>query len=105
MKPTNNIHIAIALQVLKGVIDPEIGINIVDLGMVYDIEMDDANQAFIVSLTLTSEYCPMGESIMENVKNTLENAFSGYIVTVNLLSEPKWDASMISDEGQELLNL
>jgi metal-sulfur cluster biosynthetic enzyme len=105
MKPTNNIQIVLALQSLKDVIDLEIGINIVDLGMVYDIEVYDVNRTVTVSLTLTSDFCPMAESIMGNVKNVLENIFSGYIVTVILLKEPKWDVSMITEEGKEFLNL
>lgn len=105
MKPTDNIQIALALDELKQVMDPEIGINIVDLGMVRNIIIYDQSNTIAVDLILTSEFCPMADSIMENTKNTLEQFFTGYIATVNLLSEPKWNADLISDEGKRLLNL
>lgn len=105
MKPTDNIQIALALDELKQVLDPEIGINIVDLGMVQNVDMYEQSKSIQVALILTSEFCPMADSIMENTKNTLEHYFSGYIATVTLLSEPKWNADMISDEGKRLLNL
>jgi metal-sulfur cluster biosynthetic enzyme len=105
MKPTDNIQIALASDELKQVLDPEIGINIVDLGMVRNIDVFDQSKTINVALILTSEFCPMADSIMENTKNTLESFFSGYIATVHLLSEPKWNADLISDEGKRLLNL
>ncbi len=94
----------IALEQLHNVIDPEIGLNVVDLGLIYQIDFDDKERKIYCTMTLTTQFCPMGESISDGTKSCLENAFGGYSVTVNLTFDPPWSAEKISPEGQKFLN-
>lgn len=100
----NNIKCTIGLAVLQDVMDPEIGLNVVDLGLIYQIDFDEENKKIFVSMTLTTQFCPMGDSITGAVTRALENAFEGYEVTTQLCFDPPWSHDMISEEGQEFLN-
>lgn len=100
----NNIKCTIALAVLQDVMDPEIGLNVVDLGLIYQVDFDDQIKKIFVSMTLTTQFCPMGDSITGAVSRALENAFCGYEVTTALCFEPPWSNEMISEQGQEFLN-
>lgn len=93
-----------ALNQLYKVIDPEIGLNIVDLGLVYDVKVIEEEKVIIVSMTLTSPYCPMGEAITDTAKESIEDAFEGYIADIQLTFEPEWSPEMISTAGQNYLN-
>ena len=97
-------------EYLKAVIDPEIFQNIVDLGLVYGVEVDDDDRV-TVNMTLTTPYCPLGPQIIDNVEQTLLARGAG-AVTVNIVWEPMWtpDAmtvdlkrqlGILDDEGQE----
>lgn len=99
----NNIKSTIALSALETVFDPEIGLNVVDLGLIYQIDFDEEAKKINCTMTLTTEFCPMGESITENVKNTLRQSFADYSVEVNLTFEPPWSYDMISEEGRSFL--
>ncbi|WP_445955735.1 metal-sulfur cluster assembly factor [Yeosuana sp.] len=102
---TNNIDKnKIALVGLYEVIDPEIGLNIVDLGLVYQIDFNEENKDIIVTMTLTTQFCPMGESIVDATTQAMQQSFPDYKINVNLIFEPPWDASLISEEGKEFLN-
>lgn len=89
------------LSLLKGVNDPELGINIVDLGLVYTIEAKEA--VIEIQMTLTTKGCPMGGAIMENVNQTLEDQFPNKQMSVRLVWEPPWSPEMISEEGMAML--
>lgn len=92
-----------ALSGLYNVDDPEIGLNVVDLGLIYQIDFDDDAKRIDAEMTLTTQFCPMGESITGNVTQSLTNNFPEWEVHVNLTFEPPWDYSKISPEGQEFL--
>ncbi len=100
----NNIKCTIALAALESVMDPEIGLNVVDLGLIYQIDFDEPNSTIYVSMTLTTQFCPMGESITGAVKRVLDNTFSIAEVALNLTFDPPWNHAMISEEGQNFLN-
>jgi len=100
----NNIKCTIALAALQNVVDPEIGLNIVDLGLIYQIDFDEANSKIYVAMTLTTQFCPMGESITGAVKRILENTFTGMEVQLELTFDPLWSQEMISEEGRQFLN-
>lgn len=101
----NNIKCTVALAALEMVIDPEIGLNIVDLGLVYQLDFDEAEKKIYLTMTLTTQFCPMGESITAAAKRALEKAFEGETVTLNLTFDPPWSYERISEEGQKFLNL
>ncbi len=93
-----------ALTALKQVIDPEIGLNIIDLGLIYQVDFDEALSTLYVSMTLTTRFCPMGESIIESARNILENTFKDLEVSLSLTFQPPWNYERISEKGKIFLN-
>ena len=100
----NNIKCTVALAALQNVMDPEIGLNVVDLGLIYQIDFDEAGKKVYISMTLTTQFCPMGEAITDGVKNALQNIFTDDVIEVDLTFDPPWNHEMISEEGQLFLN-
>jgi metal-sulfur cluster biosynthetic enzyme len=90
-------------KLLKQVIDPEIGLNIVDLGLVYEVALPEEN-LIKITMTLTTPGCPMGQTINNSVINILEKHYPDYKIEVELVWFPMWDAAMISETGQAQLN-
>ncbi len=99
----NQLMCAAALVALESVYDPEIGLNVVDLGLIYQIHFDDINNEIQCTMTLTTQFCPMGEAITNGVSDTLTGTFPGYTVNVQLTFDPPWNYSKISEAGQEFL--
>ena len=95
---------SVALEALKSVDDPEIGLNVVDLGLIYQIDFDQDQKKIYCSHSLTTQFCPMGESISSGIVNALENSFPDYHVEVKVTFDPPWNSEKISDEGKEFLN-
>ncbi|MCK9402098.1 MAG: metal-sulfur cluster assembly factor [Chitinophagaceae bacterium] len=100
----SNIQCTIALAALQNVMDPEIGLNIVDLGLIYQLDFDEAGKKIFCTITLTTQFCPMGESITNAVKETLKVTFPEYETGMKLTFDPPWNHEMISAEGREFLN-
>ena len=100
----NNLKCTIALAVLLDVEDPEIGLNVVDLGLIYQVDFDEAAMQIFARMTLTTQFCPMGESIVDAVTRAIQSAFKDYKVQVDLTFDPPWTSDMITKEGQEFLN-
>lgn len=92
------------LDVLKQVPDPEVEVNIVDLGLIYFVSKNDEAKTIVVDMTLSTPGCPVGDSIMQHVQTVLEINFTGYEVKVNLVWEPQWTPDLISEEGRTQLN-
>jgi metal-sulfur cluster biosynthetic enzyme len=90
-------------DILRAVIDPEIGINIVDLGLVYDVSIKD--QMIDITMTLTTPGCPMHGSITDWVKRIITMTIPGSNVNVNLVWEPKWTPDKMSDEAKQQLGM
>ena len=89
------------LENLKSVIDPEVGINIVDLGLVYSLDIKE-NQV-VVTMTLTTPGCPMHNSISKWAEESLSNLGDGIDVKINLVWEPRWTPDKMSDSAKKLL--
>lgn len=89
------------MEVLKGVIDPEIGINIVDLGLVYEVE--SSNNENIITMTLTTPGCPMHNSIIAWIQNVIGHLEPEKNVVVNLVWEPQWTPDRMSIEARQEL--
>ena len=90
-------------QQLKTCFDPEIPINIVDLGLVYrcEVELNDAGQRIVeVEMTLTAPGCGMGDILMEDVREKIEIVPTVERAEVELVFDPPWDQSMMSEEAQ-----
>ncbi|MEO8721719.1 MAG: metal-sulfur cluster assembly factor [Ginsengibacter sp.] len=101
----DEIKLELALGALKFVDDPEIGLNVVDLGLIYQIDFDENGKKVFCSHSLTTQFCPMGETINEGVINALEQTFPDYEVETEITFDPPWSAVKISEEGREFLNL
>ena len=93
-----------ALAALRHVLDPEIGLNIVDLGLIYQVDFDAAAHQVFVSMTLTTAFCPMGESIISSAERALRAAFPEETIHMEMVWDPRWSPKRISGEGQEFLN-
>ena len=91
------------VTMLKTVYDPEIPVNIYDLGLIYRIDANNGD--VILDMTLTAPNCPAAEFIMEDVKMKIESVEGVKSVVVNLVFEPEWDRSMMSEEAQLELGL
>ena len=91
------------VAMLKTVFDPEIPVNIYDLGLIYRIEANNGD--VIIDMTLTAPNCPAAEFIMEDVKMKIESVEGVKSVNINLVFEPEWDRSMMSEEAQLELGL
>jgi metal-sulfur cluster biosynthetic enzyme len=90
------------VDVLSHVIDPEVGENIVDLGLVYGIEVNQNIPTII--LTLTSSACPMGEMLLEDIHETLTKMLPNEMeFDINLVWEPAWNPDMMSAEAKQRL--
>jgi metal-sulfur cluster biosynthetic enzyme len=92
-----------ARNYLRSVIDPEIYQNIVDLGLVYGIDIDE-NQAVDVTMTLTTPHCPMGPQIIENVDKVLRR-HGASDVRVHIVWEPMWTPDAMTDELKRELGI
>jgi metal-sulfur cluster biosynthetic enzyme len=93
-----------ARDALKNVYDPEIGINIVDLGLVYDIDISDKNDV-LVTMTLTSLGCPLGPVIVQEVSNAMADLPDLGEVDVKLVWSPPWSPDMMSEEARDELGI
>jgi len=87
------------VKMLKTVFDPEIPVNIYDLGLIYKIDVDDEKNVTI-DMTLTAVGCPMADFIAEDVRQKVQSVAGVKEVTVNIVFEPAWDKSMMSEEAQ-----
>ncbi len=96
----NDRNCNLASASLKFVYDPEVGLNVVDLGLIYEINFDDEDKKVVCLMTLTTEFCPMGESIVDDVTQSLQHSFPDYTVEINLTFDPPWDFEKISEEGR-----
>lgn len=90
------------LEALKDVIDPELGVNIVDLGLIYDLNWDDENDALIVSMTLTSAGCPLTDVIEKELENALDDVVERF--RINWVWMPPWGVDRITDDGREMMS-
>ena len=87
-------------EAMKDVIDPELGINVVDLGLIYDISLDGSNVA-VLDMTLTSAACPLQDVIEDQTRSVLQDLLSD--VKINWVWMPPWGPDKISDDGREQL--
>ena len=87
------------VDVIKTVYDPEIPVNIYDLGMIYKIDVQDEGNVD-VDMTFTAPNCPAADFILEDVRTKIESVEGVKSVNVNLVFEPAWDQSMMSEEAR-----
>jgi metal-sulfur cluster biosynthetic enzyme len=88
-------------RVLSNVVDPELGLDIVSLGLVYRVDCKD--KAVEIDLTMTTPSCPLGEHIREEAERKVAEAFPGTSVDVELVWSPPWEPARMSDEAKASL--
>lgn len=100
----NEAEASVAVRLLRAIRDPEIGLNIIDLGLLYQLDFDDSNKVIYISMTLTTRFCPMSSIITESVKDVLQRAYAGFRIDLDIVFEPPWDETRISKDGKLYLN-
>ena len=89
-----------AIEVLRTVYDPEIPVNVYDLGLIYKIDYDPADKTLHVDMTLTAPHCPMADFIMEDVRQKLLSIEGPEKLDLRLVFEPEWNQDMMSEEAK-----
>jgi len=92
------------IEVVKKIYDPEIPVNIYELGLIYKIDVDEKNKVNI-DMTLTSPNCPVAESLPNEVKENIKKVEGVSDVNLNLVWEPPWDKDKMSEAAKLELNL
>jgi metal-sulfur cluster biosynthetic enzyme len=87
-------------EAMKDVVDPELGINVVDLGLVYGVQIEDGNNA-VIDMTLTSAACPLTDVIEDQTQAALEGIVADF--RINWVWMPPWGPDKITDDGREQL--
>ena len=88
------------MEALKDVVDPELGINVVDLGLIYGVTIED-DQSAVIDMTLTSAACPLTDVIEDQTATALEGLVNGF--RINWVWMPPWGPDKITDDGREML--
>lgn len=91
------------INAIKTVYDPEIPVNIWDLGLIYNIEINESE--IVITMTFTSPTCPMMEELMAQLKDVVQNTVGDTPVRVELVWDPPWDLSKMSDVARLELDL
>ncbi len=87
------------VKMLKTVYDPEIPVNVYDLGLIYKVDIDD-DKNVTIDMTLTAPACPAADFIMEDVRMKVESVEGVKNVEINLVFEPHWNKDMMSEEAK-----
>jgi metal-sulfur cluster biosynthetic enzyme len=99
---SNSVNSPDVLEALKGVNDPQLGVNIVDLGLVYCAELGP--EGIEVALTLSTPSCPLGEMIIEEVREALRTKFAhSPVIHVDLVWDPPWTPDRMSEAARRIL--
>lgn len=90
-----------ATEALKNVSDPELGVNIVDLGLIYDLAYDEEHDALVISMTLTSAGCPLTDVLEAQTGESLDGVVERF--RINWVWMPPWGPDKITEDGREQL--
>lgn len=88
-------------EALKEVVDPELGVNIVDLGLVYDLKWDAEADALIIHMTLTSAGCPLTDVIEQQTADALDGVVDAF--RINWVWMPPWGPERITEDGRDMM--
>ncbi len=94
-----------AIEIAKQVFDPEIPVSIWDLGLIYDIQINSADESIDVRMTLTSEKCPAAQSLPQTLRTRLLASGKVKEVEVEIVFEPLWTPQRISEEGRRKMGI
>jgi len=103
INPDDSLDVQI-VTAIRGIFDPEISVNIYDLGLIYKIDINDENDVFI-NMTLTAAACPVAGVLPGQVESVISSLHGVNNVTVSLVWDPPWSREMMSDEAKLTLGL
>ena len=92
------------VRVLKNIYDPEIPVNIYDLGLIYEVDVDE-DKNVLLTMTLTAPNCPVADHLISDINRQLNEIEGVKKATVNVTFDPPWDESMMTDEAKLELGL
>ncbi len=92
------------LELIKTVIDPEIGVNVVDLGLIYEVHYNKQSNRIHIVTTLSTRGCPLGDTIMQNMEVVVKDVYPSMDVEIELVWEPEWNPDMITEAGNIAIN-
>lgn len=92
-------------KLLKTVMDPEVAVNIADLGLIYEVNLLEEDKQIHIVMTLSTRGCPLGDTIMQNVEVVIQANYPGYEVKVELVWEPEWTPELITKAGKEAIGM
>lgn len=92
------------IRALRQVYDPEIPVNVYDLGLIYEIKVNEEHEVYI-QMTLTAPNCPMADYVVEQVRSAVDDVPGVVSVQIDLVWEPEWDRSRMSEEALVELGL
>ena len=101
---TNKINQEQVIECIRTVVDPEIPVNLYDLGLIYDIKINDNNDIKI-KMTLTNPNCPVAGTMPENVGKSVEKLSNLNSIEVSLVWDPKWHKDLMSEEAKLALDI
>lgn len=92
---------------LKRIYDPEIPVDIYNLGLIYNIDFEECSKGFYcnILMTFTTPYCPVADYLLSSINQSIISIAEIYKVNIKLTFDPPWDQSKISDEGRELFEM
>jgi len=92
-------------KLLHTVMDPEVAVNIADLGLIYEVNLLEDDKQIHIVMTLSTRGCPLGDTIMQNVEVVIKANYPGYDVKVELVWEPEWTPELITSAGKEAIGM
>ena len=98
------VEIDIIENILSHVMDPEIEIDIVNLGLIYELDYD-GKKTIDIEMTLSTPACPLSDAIVASVKESIKQKYEDFKVNVKLVFEPQWHAGMITEAGKLMLGM
>ncbi|MDA9101299.1 metal-sulfur cluster assembly factor [Omnitrophica bacterium] len=93
------------IEVAKKCFDPEIPVNIWDLGLIYEIETSEDSPQIKIRMTLTNQHCPMAKMIADNLRNQIQRQLEVEDIQIDLVFDPPWTPDCISNEGKKKLGI
>ena len=93
------------INVIKQCYDPEIPVNVYDLGLIYDIQMDEPKDSIQITMSLTAQGCPSAQQIPEQIQGMIESELKIKNVNVTVVWDPPWTPERITPEGKKRLGL
>jgi metal-sulfur cluster biosynthetic enzyme len=91
-------------NILTTVMDPEIEIDIVNLGLIYELKYNGEKKVDVL-MTLSTPSCPLSDAIVQNIKESIKNKYPNFEIEVEITFEPLWNAGFISEKGKKILGM